>query len=68
MRNSYVGLDLLDRVMKADSVRDMLKIMKPVLDRDRYKMLKRAVKTHNDDRGKRDCIIRYAEQIMNRKY
>ncbi|MBR1764123.1 MAG: hypothetical protein IJ746_01885 [Ruminococcus sp.] len=68
MRNSYVGLDLLDRVMKADSVRDMLKIMKPVLDRDRYKMLKRAVKTHTDDRGKRDCIIRYAEQIMNRKY
>ena len=68
MRNSYVGLNLLDRVMKADSVRDMLKIMKPVLDRDRYKMLKRAVKTHNDDRGKRDCIIRYAEQIMNRKY
>ena len=68
MRNSYVGLNLLDRVMKADSVRDMLKIMKPVLDRDKYKMLKRAVKTHNDDRGKRDCIIRYAEQIMNRKY
>lgn len=68
MRNSYVGLNLLDRVMKADSVRDMLKIMKPVLDRDRYKMLKRAVKTHSDDRGKRDCIIRYAEQIMNRKY
>ena len=68
MRNSYVGLNLLDRVMKSDSVRDMLKIMKPVLDRDRYKMLKRAVKTHNDDRGKRDCIIRYAEQIMNRKY
>ena len=68
MRNSYVGLNLLDRVMKADSVRDMLKIMKPVLDRDRYKMLKRAVKTHTDDRGKRDCIIRYAEQIMNRKY
>lgn len=54
--------------MKADSVRDMLKIMKPVLDRDRYKMLKRAVKTHNDDRGKRDCIIRYAEQIMKPKY
>lgn len=68
MKNSYVGLNLLDRVMKAESVRDMLRIMKPVLDRDRYKVLKRAVKTHHDDRGKRDCIIRYAEQIMNRKY
>lgn len=68
MRKRYIGLNLLDRVMKADSVRDMLKIMKPVLDRDRYKMLKCAVKTHHDDRGKRDCIIRYAEQIMKREY
>ena len=31
-------------------------------------MLKRAVKTHHDDRGKRECIIRYAEQIMKREY
>lgn len=68
MRKSYVGIDLPDRVMKAGSVRDMLKIMKPCLDRDRYKMLKRAVKTHSDDRGKRSCIIRYAEQIMKSKY
>lgn len=65
MRKSYAGLNLLDRVMKAESVREMLKIMKPRLDRDRYSMLKRAVKTHKDERGKRDCIIRYAQQIVN---
>lgn len=65
MRKSYAGLNLLDRVMKAESVREMLKIMKPRLDRDRYSMLKRAVKTHKDERGKRDCIIRYAQQIVS---
>jgi len=65
LRKSYAGLNLLDRVMKADSVREMLKIMKPRLDRDRYSMLKRAVKTHKDERGKRDCIIRYAQQIVS---
>ncbi len=68
MKNSHVGSSLLDRVMKAVSVRDMLRIMKPYLDKDRYKMLKRAVKTHSDERGKRDSIIRYAEQIMKPKY
>lgn len=65
MRKNYAGLNLLDRVMKAESVREMLKIMKPRLDRDRYSMLKRAVKTHKDERGKRDCIIRYAQLIVN---
>ncbi len=65
MRKTYVGLNLLDRVMKADSVKEMMKIIKPRLDRDRYSMLKRAVKTHKDERGKRDCIIRYAQQIVN---
>ncbi len=68
MRQSYVGLNLLDRVMKADSVREMLKIIKPRIERDRYNMLKRAVKTHKDERGKRDCIIRYAQEIVNPKY
>ena len=68
MRKSYVGLNLLDRVMKADSVREMLKIIKPRIERDRYNMLKRAVKTHKDERGKRDCIIRYAQEIVNPKY
>lgn len=68
MRRSYVGLNLLDRVMKADSVKDMLKIIKPRLDRDRYRMLKRAVKTHKDNRGKRECIIRYAQEIVRPKY
>ena len=65
MRKNYAGLNLLDRVMKAESVREMQKIIKPRLDRDRYSMLKRAVKTHKDERGKRDCIIRYAQQIVN---
>ena len=68
MRRSYVGLNLLDRVMKADSVKDMLKIIKPRLDKDRYRMLKRAVKTHKDNRGKRECIIRYAQEIVRPKY
>ena len=68
MRKNYAGLNLLDRVMKADSVRDMLKIIKPRIERDRYNMLKRAVKTHKDERGKRDCIIRYAQEIVNPKY
>ena len=68
MRKSYVGLNLLDRVMKADSVREMLKIIKPRIERDRYNMLKRAVKTHKDERRKRDCIIRYAQEIVNPKY
>ena len=68
MRINYAGLNLLDRVMKADSVRDMLKIIKPRIERDRYNMLKRAVKTHKDERGKRDCIIRYAQEIVNPKY
>lgn len=64
MKKHYVGLNLLDRVMKADSIKDMLCIIKPYLERDRYKMLKRAVKTHKDERGRRDCILRYAETLM----
>ena len=36
MKKHYVGLNLLDRVMKADSIKDMLRIIKPSLDRDRY--------------------------------
>lgn len=67
MGKSYVGLNLLDRVMKAESVRDMLRIIKPYLETERYKMLKRAVKAYNDERGKRNCIIRYAEQLMKPK-
>lgn len=67
MRDSYIGSGLLDRVQKADSIREMLRIIKPYLSKDRYKMLKRATKTHNDERGKRSCIIRYAEQVMKEK-
>lgn len=67
MGKSYVGLNLLDRVMKAESVRDMLRIIKPYLETERYKMLKRAVKAYNDERGKRNRIIRYAEQLMKPK-
>lgn len=68
MKKHYVGLNLLDRVMKADSIKDMLRIIKPSLDRERYSMLKRAIKTHKYERGKRDCIIRYAEEIMSGKH
>ncbi|MBR1382565.1 MAG: hypothetical protein IJ555_01945 [Ruminococcus sp.] len=64
MRKAYVGMNPLDRLMRADSIKDMLCIIKPYLERDRYKMLKRAIKTHKDERGRRDCILRYAETLM----
>ena len=67
MKKRYAGLNMLDRVMNAESIRDMLHIIKPYLDKDRYKMLKRAMKVHKDERSKRNCIIRYAEDIMQGK-
>lgn len=54
--------------MKADSIKDMLRIIKPYLDKERFAMLKRAIRTHKDERGRRDCIIRYAEEIMSGKH
>ena len=59
---------MLDRVMKAEKIRDMLKIIKPYLDRDKYAILKRVVKLQRDNENKRGCIIRYAEEIMRGKY
>ena len=67
MKN-YTGLNMLDRVMKAEKIRDMLKIIKPYLDRDKYARLKRVVKLQRDNESKRGCIIRYAEEIMRGKY
>lgn len=59
---------MLDRVMKAEKIRDMLKIIKPYLGRDKYAILKRVVKLQRDNESKRGCIIRYAEEIMCGKY
>ena len=64
----YTGLNMLDRVMKAEKIRDMLKIIKPYLGRDKYAILKRVVKLQRDNESKRGCIIRYAEEIMCGKY
>ena len=68
MRKSYVGLNLLDRLIKADSVKEMLRIIKPCLERDRYKLLKRAVKTQISEERKRECIINYAKQTVYQQY
>lgn len=54
--------------MKANSIKDMLRIIKPCISKDKYAMLKRAVKTHKNRHSKRDCIIRYAEEIMSGKH
>ena len=67
-KKHFAGLNLLDRVMKANSIKDMLRIIKPCISKDKYAMLKRAVKTHKNRHSKRDCIIRYAQEIMSGKH
>lgn len=50
-------------VCNAKSIRTMLKAVKPYLDKDRYKMLKRAVRLHKDHNSKRECILRYVREM-----
>lgn len=67
MRKPSTGLNLLDKVMKAENRHDMLRLVKPYLSREKYKALKQAVRSRQFEREKRDCIIHCAERIMQGK-